>query len=176
MSRRCLNGLNQIDALKNAAAATMLQKSPTESTTKRSWKQPADPNLLLEILHGIHQTGEHMAQLLGHLFSTALMDRRTAALNESVATQEIKKTLLLSPPFSKGLFDEEHMKTAKKELDSDVVRCSLMRPAVPHYKKSPHPFPHRQWEITGSKQAQIIPTTRQLLGPVRRQTTQTGHS
>ena len=133
MFRRTLNGLNQLDTLKNAAATTMLQKT-ADSSSKRAWKPDADPILLLEILHNIHQTVEHMAQLQGHLFTTALLDRRAAAMAESAATQEIKNTLLQSPPFTKGLFDEENMKTAKKELESEVVTRSLLRPTMSHVR------------------------------------------
>ena len=138
VSRRTLNGLNQVDALKNAAATTMLQKT-ADSASKRAWGPQADPNLLLEILHNIHQTVEHIAQLQGHLFTAALLERRTAALAESAATQEIKNTLLQSPPFSKGLFDEENIKTAKKELESEVVTRSLMRPAMSQARNQHRP-------------------------------------
>ena len=135
-ARRCLNGLNQLDALKNAAAATMLQKSDSDPTSsKRTWKEGADPNLFLDILHNQHQTIEHMAQLLGHFFSSALLDRRTAALADSVAPQEIQRTLLMSSPFSTGLFDEGQMEKAKEELEAEVVTRSMFRPAFAPYKR-----------------------------------------
>ena len=72
-----------------------------------------------------------MAQLLGHLFSASLLDRRSAALLESASLMT-------------GLFDEEHMKTAKKELETEVVTRSLMRPTVSQFRKQHHPQPPRQ--------------------------------
>ena len=77
----------------------MLQKTDADPTSsKRAWNENADPNLLIDILHNQHLTIQHMAQLLGHLFSASLMDRRTAGLSESAAPREIQKTLLKSVP------------------------------------------------------------------------------
>ena len=60
--RRFLFGLNQLDSLKNAAAATMLQRADPSSNAK-VWKQDTDPNLLLDILHSQHQTIDYLARI-----------------------------------------------------------------------------------------------------------------
>ena len=135
-ARRLMNGLNQLDALKNAAATTMLQRIETDpSSGKRSWKEGADPDLLLDILHNQHQTIEHLAQTTGHLYATAVMDRRAEALSGSSTPQDIQKTLLRSSAFAPGLFEEAQMEKAKKELESEAVSRSLYRSAYTPYKK-----------------------------------------
>ena len=144
-ARRFLNGLNQLDALKNAAAATMLQRTDDDSDN-RKWKDGADPNLLLDILHCQHQSIEHLAQLAGHYFCSTLLDRRAAALAEAVAPREIQKTLLTSPPFSAALFDEEHMQRAKKDLESTAVTKSLAKGSFNPYKRQPSQFAAKRKE------------------------------
>ena len=135
-ARRILNGLNQLDALKNAAATTMLQRIETDpSSGKRAWKEGADPDLLLDILHNQHQTIEHLAQTTGHLYASAVMDRRAAALSGSSTPLGIQRTLLRSSPFAPGLFEEAQMEKAKKELESEAVSRSIHKSSFTPYRK-----------------------------------------
>ena len=76
----------------------MLPRADPSSNTK-VWKQEAYPNLLLDILHSQHHTIDYLTQLAGHFFVSTLLDRRAAALTESIAPQEIKRILFSSPPF-----------------------------------------------------------------------------
>ena len=128
IARRTLTAASQLDALKNLALVSMTQDAPDGQD--REWAESADPNLLRQILEAQHNTIDYVADLAAFLLADTVMDRRQATLSRSSILPEVQRSLLQSDPRKKGLWDEERMEKAKKDLESEALTRPWRRPAA----------------------------------------------
>ena len=126
IARKSLTALSQLDALKNLALVSMTRA--TEDGKGRAWASSSDPDLLMQILEGQHRTIDYLAELQAFLLADTVMDRRQATLTGSSIPQEIQKKLLESDPRKQGLWDEDIMERAKKDLESEALTRPFRRP------------------------------------------------
>ena len=141
LARRSLTALSQLDAITNLIGAAMTETA--EDKQDKKWANTADPNLLIELLEGQHQTISHLSQLSAFLLTNTLMDRRQATLVGSSIPQEIQRSLLRSDPLSKGLWEEKVLEKATRDLEQDALTRPFRKPYPSYSKQRPFQSQHR---------------------------------